>query len=273
MDSSFRNSYAQARQALDEVLAQPDAPVDAASLGEQLWAIARLVDDNPALRRNLADLSREGGDKAELAQQLLTGKVGPATLLVVSATVAQRWTRPGDLVEALERLGVESTLTSAERHARLGQVEEQLFRFSRIVEANPELQAALSDRRAPAHSRSALVERLLSIKTAPETVALAQQSVSGSRGRRFDRAIQDFLEQAAQRQQQVTATVITAAPMAPHQLDRLTAALSAQYGRRVHANVVIDEQVVGGIRVEIGDEVIDGTISQRLADARRRLIS
>lgn len=274
MDAAFRRSYHEAREALDQVLSRTDesgSASDASRLADEVWQVARLVEGNAVLRRSLADPSREGADKADLAQRLLSGKVGDGAVHVTRTVAAQRWSEPGQLVEALERLGVEAVLAHAERHGRLGQVEDDLFRFGRIVEATPDLQAALSDRRADADARATLVDRLLSVRTAPETVRLARQAVTGSRGRRFDRAIASYLEQAADRQQQVTAIVTSAVPLTPEQHDRLVSTLSRQYGRQVHTNVVIDEHVVGGIRVEIGDEVIDGTISHRLSDARRRM--
>jgi F-type H+-transporting ATPase subunit delta len=269
METAFRRAYQPAEGALEEVLAHDGGAVDAARLGDELWQVAHVVDANPTLRRNLADPSREGADKAVLAERLLAGKVGAGTMHVVKAVAAQRWKSGGDLVSALERLGVESVLTHAQRSNRLGQVEDELFRFSRIVASTPDLQAALSDRQSPGPSRAALVDRLLSVKTAPETVRLAKQAVSGVRGRRFDRSLESYLEQAAAKQDQVTATVTTAVPLSAGQLDRLVGILSQQYGRSVHANVVLDENVVGGIRVEIGDEVLDGTVSHRLAEARR----
>lgn len=269
MDSAFRRAYHEAAQALAEVVAPQGASFDAARLADELWSVAHVVDANPTLRRNLADPSREGADKAALAERLLAGKIGPGALHVAKAVAAQRWKSGGDLVSALERLGVESVLTNAERNDRLGQVEDELFRFSRIVASTPDLQAALSDRQAPAQSRAGIVDRLLSVKTAPESVRLARQAVSGVRGRRFDRALQAYLEQAADRQQQLSATVTTAVPLSAEQVDRLVSLLSRQYGRQVHANVVLDEHVVGGIKVEIGDEVLDGTVSHRLAEARR----
>lgn len=271
MDSAYRRSYHGAREALEQVLTHDGGGIDPARVADDVWAVARLVDDNAVLRRSLADPSREGGDRAELAKRLLQGKVGDGALHVVQGVTAQRWSDPGDVATALERLGVEAQLVHAERHQRLAQVEDELFRFSRIVEATPDLQAALSDRRAQAPAKRALVERLLSVKAAPETVSLATQAVAGLRGRRFDRTLTAFLEQAAQRQEQVSAVVTTAVPLTDTQHEALRSALSRQYGRAVHTNVVIDEDVVGGIRVEIGDEVIDGTVSHRLADARRRM--
>lgn len=272
MDTAFRRSYHGAAEALEQVL-QHEAGRDAAQVGDELWAVARLLDGNATLRRSLADPSREGADRAALAERLLGGRIGQGALHVTRAVAHQRWSGPGLLVDALERLGVEAVLAHAERHGRLGQVEDELFRFSRIVEGDVDLQGALSDRRAEPRARTALVERLLSVKAAPETVRLASQAAGGLRARRFDRAITAYLEQAAQRQEQVTATVISAIPLTEQQHTALVSTLSRQYGRQVHANVVIDESVVGGLRVEIGDEVIDGTLSHRLAEARRRMTS
>ncbi|WP_122260969.1 F0F1 ATP synthase subunit delta [Ornithinimicrobium cerasi] len=270
--SAFRRAYSEAEAALEEVLRADGIDV-ALRVAEELWAVARLVDGTPTLRRNLADPSREGADRAALAQGLLTGKVHGNSLHIVRAVVAQRWPAAGDLGLALERLGVEAVMAHAQHEGRLGQVEDELFRFDRIVGATPDLQAALADRRADAQAKGALVERLLSVRTAPQTVRLAKQAVAGVRGRRFDLTVASFLEQAAARQDQVSATVTTAVPLSATQLDRLEAALSSQYGRQIHTNVIIDEGVVGGIRVEIGDEIIDGTVGHRLVEARRQMTS
>lgn len=272
MDSAFRRAYAAVEEALGNALGS-EAGSDAGRLAEEVWAVARAVDGNAVLRRNLADPSREGADKAALAERLFAGKVGAGASFLTQAVAAQRWGSPGDLVSALDRVGVEALLAQAERHGRLGQVEDELFRFGRIVSGTPDLQAALSDRRADTAAKATLVQRLLSVKAAPETVSLATQAVSGARGRRFDRTLTAYLEQAAERQDQVTATVISAVPLTAEQHDKLVAALSRQYGRQINTNVIIDEDVVGGIRVEVGDEVIDGTVSHRLADARRRMTS
>lgn len=271
MDSAYRRAYHNAHEALGQALAHDGGSIDPARLADEVWAVARLVDGNAALRRSLADPSREGSERASLAEKVLAGKVSHGTVHVVKNVVAQRWSDPGAVGTALQRLGVESQLEHAERHGRLTQVEDELFRFSRIVEGTPDLQAALSDRRAQDSAKRSLVERLLSIKAAPETVSLAVQAVAGLRGARFDRSLRAFQEQASERQQQVNAVVTSAIPLTEAQLETLRSALSRQYGRQVHTNVVIDSDVVGGIRVEIGDEVVDGTISHRLAEAHRRM--
>ncbi|MCE0485573.1 F0F1 ATP synthase subunit delta [Ornithinimicrobium sediminis] len=269
MQGPSRNAMALSRAALEEALTSSG---DAVALAEDLLAVAGTVSGSGTLRRALADPSREGRERAGLVDRLFAGRVGDPAQHVARTVAAQRWNDSSDLPVALEALSVEAFLANAQRAGRLGRVEDELFRFQRIVAGDDRLQAALTDPRAPVASKSNLVRQLLSDKAAPETVRLASHAVA-TRTERFGRTIESYLATAARRQQQVTAVVTSAAPLTEAQVDRLVAALSRQYGRQVHANIVIDPSVIGGIRVEIGDEVIEGTISSRLDDARRRLSS
>jgi F-type H+-transporting ATPase subunit delta len=123
----------------------------------------------------------------------------------------------------------------------------------------------------PAESRVQLVDRLLVGRAAEETVTLARQAVSQPRGRRFDRTVEDYLEIAARRREQQTAVVTSAVPLSESERERLAAGLATVYGGAVHVNTVVDPRVVGGVKVEIGDEVIDGTVIRRLDSARRAM--
>ncbi|MBW8171896.1 F0F1 ATP synthase subunit delta [Ornithinimicrobium sp. Arc0846-15] len=258
-----------ARESLNSVLGGPS--VDAARLGEDLLAVSSVVRGSGVLRRNLADPTREGRDRGKLIDRLFAGRIGDSALEVARAVAAQRWTVDADLPAAMTALGVESVLAHAQQAGRLRTVEDELFRFERIVAGQDELLAAMSDPKAPASAKTALMQKLLSDKAAPETVRLATLAVT-SFGR-FDSEIRDYLQIAATRLDEVTAIVTTADALSEAQLDRLEKALVAQYGKQVHVNVVIDPEVIGGLRVEIGDEIIEGTISSRLDDARRRLTS
>lgn len=263
-----------ALQASRDVLAQALAHAgDRSQVGEQLLAVSGVVGGNVTLRRALADPSREGQDKAQLAGGLFAGKIGEPAQRVLEAAVSQRWAAEEDLSTALESLAVECFLAHAEGFGRLGRVEDELFRFNRIVNGNDDLRAALTDMRSAAAARAQVVESLLAGKSAPETVRLAAHAVSAPRGRRFDHAIDEYLQIAEKRQEQVTATITTAVPLSEAQQERLVRSLAEQYGRTIHVNTIVDPEVVGGIRVEIGDEVIDGTVVSRLDEARRRLTS
>lgn len=267
MQGASRSSLTAARKSLNEVLS---GDVDAASVGEDLLAVAGVLGGSAALRRALSDPSREGRVRAELLDRLFSGRIGDDSRGVARVSVAQRWTRDAHLSLALEELAIEAFLAHAQRHGRLGQVEDELFRFGRIVAANSGLQAALSDRRASASAKGDLVKTLLSDRVAPETLRLTSHAVATPTAR-FDRAIESYQQIAAKRQEQVTAVVTSATDLSEHQVERMGAALSRQYGHTVNINLVVDPAVLGGVRVEIADEVIEGTISNRLSDARRHV--
>ncbi len=267
MEGASRSSLIASRKTLNEVLR---GDVDATAVGEDLLAVAGVLGGSSALRRALSDPSREGRVRSDLIDRLFLGRISDEARQVARFSVAQRWTRDAHLRLALEELAIEAFLANAQRYDRLGQVEDELFRFNRIVQGHSDLQAALSDRRSSESSKGDLVKSLLTDKVAPETLRLASHAVATPTAR-FDRAIESYQQIAAKRQEQVTAVVTSATELSDHQLERLRAALSKQYGRKVHINVVVDPEVLGGVRVEIADEVIEGTISNRLSDARRHV--
>jgi F-type H+-transporting ATPase subunit delta len=150
------------------------------------------------------------------------------------------------------------------------EVDETLFRFGRIVDADHELRSTLADRNAPLEARQSLVTTLLEGKVPPETIALARRAVA-ARSRTFDLTLAGYLVVSAALRRNSLATVTTATALSTEQEARLQAALTAQVNRPVTLMVVVDPNLVGGVRVEIGDEVIDGSVSGRLAAARRQL--
>ncbi|WP_068325271.1 F0F1 ATP synthase subunit delta [Janibacter terrae] len=244
---------------------------DPAVMADELFAVAELLDGNPTLRRSAADPSREGKDKSDLITRLLHGKVSNETVAVASVLVGQRWAQDRDLTDTIERFAVESLLKGAEDGGVIDQVEDELFRFERVVAGNPELRDALGNRLGDPAGKADLVGGLLQGKARPETIRLARQSVLAPRGRRFDRAIESYLDVAADRRQQLTAVVTTAVDLTDEQRTRLAGALQQIYSKPVLLQVVLDEEVIGGIRVQIGDEVVDGTVLRRLDEAKRHL--
>jgi len=269
-----RESLAGAREALSTLIGTSGA-VCAAELraaSDSLFQVSALLDREAGLRRALTDSARGDGDRAGLARAVLGDQVNDAALDLVVWCVRARWSGSRDLADALELLAVEAEVASAERAHRLDAVEDELFRTGRIVAAAPALRAALSDRSAPVERRAELIEGLLDGRTAEETRRLVRQAVVNPRGRSFDRILTEYARVAADRRSRLVAKVTATVPLTEHQRGRLGAALARIYGHDVHLNVEIDPEVVGGIRVEIGDEVIDGTVLHRLDDTRRRLV-
>lgn len=270
MRGSSRGAVAAGREALEQVLATVD---DKAALSDELFAVTALVDDNATLRRALSDPSREGQDKAALAQRLLSGKVSDAATRVVSALAGQRWSEERDLGDTLERFAVEVALARAEDGGRIDSVEDELFRFERVVTGTPELRDALTNRQGDPEAKAVLVSKLLMDKASTETIRLARQAVLAPRGRRFDRTMETYLGYAAARREQLTAVVTTAAPLTEEQTSRLAAALQRIYSKPILVQQLVDEDVIGGIRVQVGDEVVDGTVLRRLDEARRHFFA
>lgn len=267
MRGSSRAAVAEGRQSFETALMSGDPAV----VADELFAVTALLDDNAALRRSVTDPSREGKDRSDLVTRLLHGKVSNETVGIVSVLAGQRWAQERDLTDTLERFAVEATLKEAEAAGALDQVEDELFRFERLVDGSPELRDALANRQGDPQGKAEVISRLLEGKARPETVRLARQAVLAPRGRRFDRTIEEFLDVAAERRQQLTAVVTTAVDLTQEQRTRLAAALQQIYSKPVQLQIVHDEDVIGGIRVQIGDEVVDGTVLRRLDEAKRHL--
>ncbi|WP_270888508.1 F0F1 ATP synthase subunit delta [Pedococcus sp. 5OH_020] len=268
MRGSSRAAAAVGSKALEAALA---GGADRSGLGEELLAVAALVDGNATLRRALADPSREGETKRQLVSRLLGGKVSAGAVELLRELVGQRWASERDLSDTVEVLGVDSILAAAEQAGQLDRVEDELFRFERIVAGNPALRDALTNRQGDAGAKADLVRRLLEGKTTAETLRLARQAVLAPRGRKLDRTLELYLSLAAKRREQVTAVVTAAHDLDDTQRQRLAAVLRTIYGRPVLLQVVIDEHVIGGVRVQVGDEVVDGTVLRRLDEARRHI--
>ncbi len=265
--SDLRGASADAMAALGDELEGTSAS-DSAQLGEDLFGVATLLRAEPGLRRVATDSSMDAAAKSGLLRQLLDGKVSASALDLVASASEKRWTRTRDLADALEELAVVSTVNSAGDDAE--QLSNELFAVGQLINEQHDLRTALSDPARSGADKGQLLRDLLGGKTLPATQRLAEQALAGSH-RSVTIAIEEYQKIAAAAHHQRVAEVHVAQELSDDEVARLEAALSNQYGRKVHLNVVIDPAVIGGMRVEIGDDVIDGTVSGRLADARRKL--
>jgi F-type H+-transporting ATPase subunit delta len=264
----LRGASAEALAELGQRAAGTRTLEDAATLGSQLFGVAAVVRRDVALRRALTDSSVEGESRAGLARAVFGKAVDEPLVELVADAASRRWIASTDLPEALERVAVSATVRSA---GALGkQVGDELFAVRQMIEDNPSLRGALSDRSRMADERSALLLGLLDGKTLPATGVLVGQAVTRERGS-VESALQEYLDLAAESLQEAVATVHTARELSADEQQRLAATLGQQYGKDVQLHVVVDPELIGGVRVEIGDDVIDGTVASRLDEARRRL--
>jgi F-type H+-transporting ATPase subunit delta len=258
------DSLARTREALAGVAGGDE------SLGSELFEVARLLDTNGTLRRAMTDPARSGETKAEMAGQLLRDKVSDNTLQVLQAAVSGRWSGSRDLPDALDDLSVEADVAYADQQGQLDDVEDELFRLERVVARERALADKLGDRNLPLEKRQQLIRGLLEGKADDVTVRLAERAVAG-RGRGFAGALTAYQSAAAARRNASIATVRVATDLSEAERTRLSEVLGRQYGRNIQLNVIVDPTVIGGVRVDIGDEVIDGTIAAKLSDAQRRI--
>ncbi|MFF4079722.1 F0F1 ATP synthase subunit delta [Streptomyces sp. NPDC001777] len=269
MNGSSREALAAARERLDALT--DNTSVDAAKLAEELAAVTALLQREVSLRRVLTDPSQAGEAKAELAGRLLGGQVGGETVDLVSGMVRSRWSQSRDLVDSVEELANLADLTAAQRSGDLDDVEDELFRFGRIVASDKELRAALTDRSASTAAKGQLLRSLLGGKARPATERVIVRLVTQPRGRSLEAGLESLSKLAAERRERMVAVVTSAVPLSDRQKQRLGAALTKIYGRPMHLNLDVDPTVLGGIAVRVGDEVIDGTIAERLEEATRRM--
>jgi F-type H+-transporting ATPase subunit delta len=273
LQAASRESLAAAGERLDAVVDASSA-TDLGTLGDELFAVTRLVVAQKPLRTHLADPSVAPESRSSLIRQVLGSQVGERALEVVAGIVGSRWSRSLDLVEALETVARRATLAVAEKDGSLDEVEDQLFRFGRILDREPELTALLVDITQPEEKRAALLDSVLGgDRVSPVTAALLRQTVRIPRGRALDLAAEELSELAAARRDRYVARVITAVALTDEQERRLADTLTRIYGRPMSLQVELDESLLGGLVVEVGGEVIDGSVAGRLAAAGRHLPS
>lgn len=241
--------------------------LDPATAG-QLFDVTDAVATSSALRRTLSDPALEPQAKAGLVQNLFGGRVNEQALAVLKRAAELRWPSSSAMVEALDRQGVSAALHGANNRGALDEVIDQLFRFGRLSQSDPDLQAALNDRRAPLQARRQLVGNLLVDRADPVTIELSTRALSAP-GRSFAHALDSYLAIAADLRGRTVARVTVARPLADDQEQRLRESLSRTAGRPVDLQIDVDPSVIGGARVALGDQVIDGTVSSKLTEISR----
>ena len=266
------------RDALRDVLRSYEAglgsdPDSAASneVSEGLYAVAALLDREPSLRRAFTDPASSPRARRELADRLLGAQLSARPIEVVRELVSARWSAPTDLREAVEVVAAQAAMHAAEADGSLDDVEDELFRFARLIEREPRLRAALTDPALPADRKSALLRDLLGSRARPTTVRLIEIAVTRPRGESLESALEELSRLAAARRARYVARVRVAAALDAAQEQRLGAALARIYGREVQLQVDVDPSVLGGVEVRVGDEVLDGTVRHNLDTVRRSL--
>ncbi|MFE3293123.1 F0F1 ATP synthase subunit delta [Rhodococcus sp. NPDC059234] len=273
MYAASREALAHTRSALESALAGVSAgaaTAAAAQTGAELFTAVEVLDGQRTLRAALADPSAPASVREALAGQVFSAKVSAETLATLTAAAGQDWSSSADLRNSLVLLGRESLLRAADDQNQLDTVEDELFRLGRIVAGNSELEQALSDRARPSSAKRELLSKLLYGKVTAVSEALANQAVGRLNTAPAD-AFNELSELAAARRDKAVAHVRSASPLSDAQAERLAATLSRTYGKPVTVHVEVDPELLSGLVVRVGDEVIDGSAAGRLASLRKTL--
>jgi len=268
--AASRATLAAGIDALDGIIDRA-RPEQLGPLADQLFAVNELLVREAGLRRALADPSADPDRRQALFDRLLGNQLDAQALELLRPLMRERWSGPRDLADAVETLSRRAGLGIAERAGTLDDVEDQLFRFGRILDGESRLLLALEDPLAPTDRKVALLDRLIGDRVDPTTHQLLEHAVRASRGRGLERAVTELVELAAARRERYVAYVTAPAPLTEQQESRLAGSLSRVYGRQISLQVTVDPALLGGLVVRVNDEVIDGSVVSRLAAIRQRM--
>ena len=249
------------------VLSRPGHTNDLVT-GVNLLNSGRVIGDTLQLRSALVDPSADAAAKTTLVSAIFSAAVTPTALELLQAATAARWSNHTDLLAGIEDLGLRVIASSA---TVPGQVAEELFAFGKTVSSNGELELALASKLGTPAAKVSVIDSLLAGKVSEQTLAIVQHLVQQPRGRRIGALLRYAASVVADEGGTSVATVTSANPLRADQLERLRTSLTTRYGRELTINQVVDDSLVGGVRVQIGDDVIDGSIATRLKDLRLQL--
>lgn len=268
--AASRESLAQVVERFDGVVSGLEA--DALTrLANDLTSTAKLLRREAVLARHLADPSSSTDPKVRVVERLLSGKVSDPALEILKTAVAQRWSTTSDLIHGVSHIARLSLLVRAETDGQIEDVEDQLFRFSRILDAEPRLISLLGEYTAPLDGRISLLNNVLSRRASKNTADLLRQTLELLHGERADEAVRELANLAVSRRGEIVAQVRAAAELSDAQRERLTELLTRIYGHPVSIQLEVDPTLLGGLTIAVGDEVIDGSLASKLAAAQTHL--
>ena len=270
LGGSSRQSLVAARTALDAAIKGASA-ASASELSSHLFFAAEVFAGNTSLRRAITDPSRDKAAKAALVKNLFGKSTGALAVSLMSDVSALRWSATKDVIHVIEQLAIEAEASAANISNELDRVEDEFFETSRLVADNFELRKALVSV-GSTDAKAALIAEVLGKKASSSTVKLASALVSHLRGRSIEAAFADYLFGLANRRNRLIAIVRTASTLTDAQATRLATVLEKKVGQPIRINVQIDPTILGGVSIKFADELVDGSVVNRLANAGRALV-
>lgn len=249
-----------------------DTREDAWRIGNELFTITKVLDDSIQLERALTDPSRPVADKVAVLKELLGDNAHPMTMEIMTDLVSRRWSRARDIANAVEDFGVDAMMYYADATDATLQVSIELSELHSALLNLPVVRAKLYDYQATSEARVKLFREVFSGKPLNKvTMRLAEHATCNLRRRRYLETIQWLINKFSRHMGESMVTVTTATPLKKEQIKRLVEVYSAKVGRQVHINSVVDPTVLGGMRIQVGDEVTDNTVVAQLQNLHRKV--
>jgi F-type H+-transporting ATPase subunit delta len=272
LGGSSRQSLAALRIALDSALKGASSG-DCSHLSADLFNVLGALESSAGLRRALTDPARDASAKANLVADLFNKVVKTSALDLVTKAASLRWSSPFDLADAIEQIAVEAEAAAANADNNLDQVQDELFSFSKALIENPDFRTALTNNSDDLSRKVDLIKNIYGSKYSSSAIKLINQIVTGRSGRSVEKTLSAHIHAVTARRNRVNAFIKSSIALTAAQKEKLSSSLTKKIGQSVHLNIDIDPAVIGGVSIRFGDEVIDGTIKNRLAEASRTLVS
>ena len=242
-----------------------EAGEDGWRISNELFSFTNLLDHNVHLERAVTDPSRPVAEKVTLLNTLIHDQAHPLTIEILTDLVSRKWSRVKDIANAVEDFGVDAMMYYADATQSTLQVSVQLAELHSALLNLPVVRSKLYDSSVPAEARVQLLHSVLATSDFNKiTLRLAEHATCNLRGRRYLATIQWLINKFSRHMGESMITVTTATPLSSEQIHRLVEAYTKKLKRPVHVNSVVDPTVLGGMRVQVGDEVTDNTVVAQL---------
>ena len=247
-----------------------DSGEDAWRIGNELFTITSALDHNIQLERALTDPSRPVEDKVAVVKTLIGDQAHPLVMEIMSDLVSRRWSRVSDIANAVEDFGVDGMMYYADYTNTTLQVSIELAELHSALLNLPVVRTKLYDATVSSEARVKLLYSLIGDADFTKvTKRLAEHATCNLRNRRYLQTIQWLINKFSRHMGESMVTVTTATPLSKEQVEKLIAIYSAKTGHPVHINSVVDPTVIGGMRIQVGDEVTDNTVVAQLHHLQR----
>lgn len=270
LTGSSKASLAALRVAVETSLKSKGA-ADALALAADLSTARAALDSSSGLRRALTDPARTSDAKSALVKDLFGKVVSPSALSLVEQAAALRWSGGSDLTDAIEVITIEALAIAAEAAGESDALEGEILAIVRSISSSSDLRQGLNDSKYSIEAKQKLIASLFAGAISGSTAKVLEMMVGSLRGRNVERTLAHYSQVILARKERTVAHVKSAVRLDGERLSRLGAALERALGRKIRVDVEVDPLVMGGISVRIGDELIDGTVVNRLMEASRSL--